>query len=90
MYYFYRIRSRQHPEQTFMGVTRNIKKRLALHNTGQVKATRDYTPWKVSFYAAFSRKSRAEKFLEYMNSPLGKEFGDKHFWRNTSEDADEV
>jgi hypothetical protein len=88
MFYVYRIRSRHHPKETFLGVTRNIKKRLALHNSGQVKATREYSPWRVSFYAAFSRKSRAEAFYDYLSSPAGKEFGEKPLWQQ-GEDPDE-
>lgn len=85
MYYVYRIRSRHNPDQTFVGVTRDLNQRLSLHNTGQVDATREYRPWRVSFYAAFSRKKRAEAFYEFLISPAGAEFGDQHFWQPVEE-----
>lgn len=87
MFYVYRIRSRHHPKQTFLGVTRSVKKRLSMHNTGQVRATRDFAPWRLTFYAAFSRKRRAEEFLDYLQSPKGKEFGRAHLWQQV-EDPD--
>lgn len=80
MYYVYRIRSQHHPHRSFIGTTRNVKKRLAMHNTGQVSSTRDYSPWKLSFYAAFTRKQRAYDFEDFLKSPAGKEFGRKHLW----------
>jgi len=82
MYYVYRIRSKSKPDQTFVGTTRNVKKRLSLHNIGQVGATRDFRPWKISFYAAFTRKQRAHEFEDFLKSPNGKSFGRKRLWQS--------
>jgi predicted GIY-YIG superfamily endonuclease len=84
MYYVYRIKSKSDPDQSFVGTTRNVKKRLTLHNNGQVGATRDYRPWKMSFYAAFTRKQRAYAFEEFLKSPAGKDFGRKRLWQSIS------
>jgi len=84
MYYVYRIRSEHHPERSFIGTTRNVNKRLALHNSGQVRDTREHCPWKLSFYAAFSSKERAYEFEGFLKSPGGRKFAHKHLWRNVS------
>ena len=81
MYYVYRIRSRVKPDQSFIGTSRNVKKRVLMHNSGQLEATREYRPWIVSFYAAFSRKSLAKDFEDFLKSPAGKSFGRKHLWK---------
>ena len=87
MYDVYRIRSRQHPERSFIGVSRDVKNRLHRHNDGLVEATREHRPWKLSFYAAFSKKERAVEFEEFLKSPAGKTFGRKHLWQKAkSED----
>jgi predicted GIY-YIG superfamily endonuclease len=85
MFYVYRIRSRNQPRESFIGTTRSVKKRLALHNSGQVSATREYCPWVISFYAAFTRKQRAHDFEDYLKSPEGKQFGRKHLWNKFSD-----
>jgi len=87
MFYVYRIRSRHHPKETFLGMTRSVRKRLNLHNAQRVEATAEYAPWRLSFYAAFSKKERATEFLEYLKSPAGKEFGKEHLWQKV-EDPD--
>jgi len=81
MFYVYRIRSRHNPEATFLGVTRSVKKRLSLHNAGEVRATREDRPWRITYYSAFSRKQRAEAFYDFLKSPAGQEFGRKHLWQ---------
>ena len=87
MYYVYRIRSRHYPKETYVGMTRSVDKRLALHNAGEIKETRDFSPWRVSFYAAFSRKKRAEAFLDFLSTPEGTTFARRHLWQQV-EDMD--
>lgn len=87
MYYVYRIRSRNHPEHSFIGISRDVKKRLACHNGGQVEATQEFRPWKLSFYAAFSHKQRAKEFEAFLKSPEGKTFARQHLWQKL-EDGD--
>ncbi|MDF3128834.1 GIY-YIG nuclease family protein [Kiritimatiellaeota bacterium B1221] len=88
MYYVYRIRSRSHPDKSFIGVSRDVKRRVKMHNAGRVEATRESGPWKLVFYAAFSRKQRAQEFEDYLKSPEGKKFGRKRLWQHL-EDPDQ-
>ena len=87
MYYVYRIRSRNHPDKTFLGTTQDVKRRLNLHNSGRVGKTREYRPWRLVFYIAFSRKRRAQEFLEYLQSPAGREFGRKRLWQRLEDNG---
>lgn len=81
MYYVYRIRSIKNPQHTFVGRSRDLKRRVKMHNAGRVEATREDRPWKLSFYAAFSRKQRAVEFEVYLKSPEGKKFGRRRLWQ---------
>ncbi|MGA0332868.1 MAG: GIY-YIG nuclease family protein [Kiritimatiellia bacterium] len=84
MHYVYRIQSRNRADKSFIATSRDVKKRLALHNAGKVEATQEHCPWKLTFYAAFPKKERAKEFEEYLKSPEGKKFGRKHLWRSSS------
>ncbi len=81
MYYVYRLQSVQHPKQTFLGTTRNVKKRLAMHNRQKVEKTAEYAPWRISFYAAFTRKERAESFKEFLTTKKGRSLAHEYFWK---------
>lgn len=80
MYYVYRIQSLSNKDKSHIGTTRSVKKRLALHNSGRVDKTAEYTPWRVSFYAAFTRKERAEAFKDFLNTKEGRRFAHEHLW----------
>jgi predicted GIY-YIG superfamily endonuclease len=80
MYYVYRIQSLENKNKSFIGTTRNVKKRLAMHNRRKISSTAMDAPWRVSFYAAFTRKERAEEFKEFLKTREGKSFAHKHFW----------
>ena len=82
MYYVYRIRSRSQPDQSFIGISRDVKRRVKMHNAGRVEATREAGPWKLVFYAAFSRKQRALEFEDFLKSPEGSKFGRRRLWQN--------
>ncbi|HUO57663.1 MAG TPA: GIY-YIG nuclease family protein [bacterium] len=45
--YVYIIRNKFNPEQTYVGATRNLKKRILGHNEGKFPHTAKYRPWKI-------------------------------------------
>jgi len=45
MYYVYLLRSLSHPDQKYVGITEDLKKRHADHNNGFSKHTAKYMPW---------------------------------------------
>ena len=80
MYYVYRLQSMEDPSKTFLGTTRNVKKRLAMHNRRKVEKTAEYAPWRISFYAAFTRKERAEAFKEFLSTKKGRALAHEYLW----------
>ena len=53
MYYEYLLRSMRFPRQTYIGFTRDLRRRLAEHNAGQSAHTSKYRPWALVCYHAF-------------------------------------
>lgn len=55
MYFVYILKSKKY--KLYIGFTNNLRKRLKEHNSGLVKATKPYIPWRLVYYEAyFSRK----------------------------------
>jgi len=80
MHYVYRLQSLKHPEESFIGVTGHVKKRLAMHNRGKTPETAENGPWRISFYAAFTRKERAKEFERFLKTSKGNAFGKTYLW----------
>jgi len=80
MYYVYMLRSISHPEQTYIGFSKDLKKRFTAHNHGQSPHTSKYKPWEIVFYTAFQNRPKALAFEKYLKSNSGKAFANKHFW----------
>lgn len=58
----------------YVGVTRDLRNRLAAHNHGQVRHTSKYRPWKLRTYIAFDDIQRAFDFETYLKSGSGRAF----------------
>jgi putative endonuclease len=80
MFYVYLIRSLSHPAQTYVGITQDLKRRLAEHNNGQSTHTTKFMPWELVTYHAFSDKNKAYDFERYLKTGSGKAFALKRFW----------
>ena len=59
MHYVYMIRSQVHPEETYIGLTSDLKLRMAKHNEGGCPHTAKYKPWSLVNYLAFSSRQQA-------------------------------
>jgi len=80
MKYVYLLQSLSHPDQRYVGLTSDLKKRLAAHNAGQALHTSKYRPWQVITYLAFSNHKNAVAFEKYLKSGSGRAFAEKRFW----------
>ncbi len=80
MFYVYVLRSESHPDQTYVGSTSDLKKRLAEHNSGKSIHTNKFKPWKLEAYIALPQKSLAEKLEKYLKTGSGRAFAKRHFW----------
>ena len=80
MHYVYFIRSINHPEQTYIGNTINLKQRLDTHNSGGSVHTMQYRPWELVVFMGFKNKLKATAFEKYLKSGSGRAFAAKRFW----------
>jgi predicted GIY-YIG superfamily endonuclease len=59
MKYVYLLESVNFPEQTYIGLTDDLRKRFTAHNAGQASHTRKSRPWRlVTYLALFKRRDR--------------------------------
>lgn len=84
MHYVYRLQSLDHPSESYIGTTSSVKKKLAAHNRGKIERTASKGPWRISFYAAFTRGERAKAFAAFLKTSEGKSFGREHLWSSKS------
>lgn len=77
MFYVYLLRSINFPNQTYVGITEDLKKRINKHNTGGSEYTAKYKPWNLVSYLAFKDETKARKFEKYLKSGSGRAFSKK-------------
>lgn len=63
----------------YVGITDDLRARLAKHNAGEVPHTSKYRPWRIRTYFAFDDEARAVVFEKYLKSGSGRAFAKKHF-----------
>ncbi len=80
MHYVYLLRSIDHPDQTYIGLTADLKKRLQKHNYGEVPHTSKYKPWTLVAYTAFQNREQAASFETYLKSGSGRAFAKRRLW----------
>jgi predicted GIY-YIG superfamily endonuclease len=64
-------------EHFYVGMTDDLRNRVAKHNAGEVPHTSKFKPWRVKTYVAFSDIGQAIKFEKYLKSPSGRAFAKK-------------
>ncbi len=79
-YYVYILQSKTFPNRFYTGFTENIETRLKDHNSGKDPHTSKYKPWELVSYLAFSDKSKAADFEQYLKSGSGHAFANKRLW----------
>lgn len=80
MRYVYLLKSESFVGQRYVGLTSDLKHRLAEHNAGKSSHTSKYAPWKLETYVAFSDENKAEAFERYLKSGSGHAFAKKRLW----------
>jgi putative endonuclease len=80
MWYVYLLQSEKFPEQRYVGMTADLKKRLPDRNAGKSPHTSKYTPWKLVTYVAFSNERQAKTFELYLKSGSGHAFARRRLW----------
>ena len=80
MIYVYLLQSQSSPDQRYVGLTADLKRRLAEHNAGRSHHTARFLPWHLVTYIAFSDQAKATAFERYLKSGSGHAFLRKHLW----------
>ncbi|MDP3957519.1 MAG: GIY-YIG nuclease family protein [bacterium] len=73
MYSVYVIQS-QIDNRLYVGMSRDIKKRLDEHNNGKVFSTKGYRPWAFVYSEFIGNRVEARKREKYLKGGSGKEF----------------
>lgn len=60
MFYLYILKS-QKDQNLYIGSTNDLRKRLALHNQGQVFSTKSRCPFELIYYEAYRAETDARK-----------------------------
>ena len=76
MKYVYILKS-LNGQRFYVGITDDLRARLAKHNAGEVSHTSKFKPWRVKTYAAFSDSQQAIRFEKYLKSASGRAFARK-------------
>lgn len=77
MKYVYLLESIAFPNETYIGLTDDLRARVSSHNDGQAKHTSKYKPWRLVTYLAFSNSEKAVAFERYLKSASGRAFANK-------------
>jgi putative endonuclease len=77
MKYVYLLESVDFPDQTYVGLTDDLKSRFEAHNAGSSPHTSKYKPWRLVTYLAFSDEAKAVAFERYLKSASGRAFAKK-------------
>jgi predicted GIY-YIG superfamily endonuclease len=78
MKYVYILKSKNHQDEYYTGITKDVEKRLKYHNSGLSPYSSKFKPWELITYIAFSDSTKAHKFERYIKSGSGRAFAKKH------------
>ncbi|MBU0572899.1 MAG: GIY-YIG nuclease family protein [Candidatus Margulisbacteria bacterium] len=65
-YFVYILRSINNPTKSYIGFTRDIKRRLQEHNDCTQIYTKRYAPWELETCVVFSQMNKALAFEKYL------------------------
>ncbi len=70
MFYTYFLQSEAF-EETYIGYTSDLKKRMKEHNSGLSASTKRYKPWKLIYYEACLSEQDAKRREGYLKTTQG-------------------
>ena len=77
--FVYIIRSVNHPERRYVGLSADVTARLNAHNAGQNRSTAPWKPWLMDVTIEFRTERMAVRFEKYLKSGAGHAFASCHF-----------
>lgn len=76
MYYVYIIKSKK-DDSLYTGFTKDIRRRMLQHNSGESLHTKNKIPWKIVWIGIFLKKNTAAAFEQYLKTASGIAFRNK-------------
>ena len=73
MYYTYVLYSEKY-DLLYVGQTKDLHQRIDSHNSGLVKSTKHYRPWRIVYFQIFSTRAEAMRKEKQLKSGAGREF----------------
>jgi putative endonuclease len=64
-------------DESYVGLTDDLRARLAAHNAGNSQHTSKYRPWRLVTYLAFADEPKTVEFERYLKSASGRAFANK-------------
>ena len=80
--YFVYILSSLVSKKSYVGITDNLKRRLAQHNAGNGYYTKRYKPWKIIYTEKLEDREKARIREEYFKSAAGRRFLRKNIFKS--------
>ena len=77
MKFVYLLQSVEYPDQSYIGLTDDLRSRLSAHNRGRSSLIDKYKPWRLVTYVAFSDERKAIEFERYLKTASGRAFANK-------------
>lgn len=74
MYFVYILKSINNPAKHYVGITRNLEKRLKAHNSGKTVFGNKYRPWTIEVYISFNNLKKVLTFERYLKRGSGHAF----------------
>jgi putative endonuclease len=72
MYYVYILKSKR-VNRLYKGFTKDLRRRIVEHNSGEVRSTKSYAPWELVYYQGFIDKTDARREELFLKTGKGKE-----------------
>ena len=80
MQYVYLLENDSAQPERYVGVTSDLRRRLAEHNAGKSPHTAKFKPCRLVTYIAFSDGGEAAEFEHYLKSGSGHAFARRRLW----------
>ena len=73
----YLLQSIRFPNESYVGLTDDLRSRFTAHNAGRSPHTAKYKPWRLVAYIAFSDERKPVEFERYLKSASGRAYAKK-------------
>jgi predicted GIY-YIG superfamily endonuclease len=77
--FVYILKSVEHADEYYVGVTSDPGLRLMAHNAGLTTSTSKHRPWRILVCIEFDEERPALEFERYLKTGSGREFARRHF-----------